>query len=129
MWTRLVAFGLLAGCAEDRPPTVCGATFCMTAEAVLIGKQHVADFNLYQVRFDGQRFGIYEGDFPDFDDAEAEHVNIPMDANARLIMQEEESQVLAFVSKSSPRYVHVTGPCASGSSCPLLDIARSMTRQ
>ena len=53
MWTRLFAFALLAGCAKDGPPTVCGETFCMTAEAELIGKQQIADFNLYQVRLAG----------------------------------------------------------------------------
>jgi hypothetical protein len=129
MWTRLLAFALLAGCAEERPQNVCGETFCMTAEAALIGKQQIADFNLYQVRFAGERFGIYEGDFPDFDAAGAKLVSIPIDANTRLITQDGESQVLALVSESSPRYLHVTGPCASSGPCPLLEFARSLTRQ
>lgn len=129
MWTRLFAFALLAGCTEVRPSTVCVETFCMTAEAELIGKQQIADFNLYQVRYAGKRFGIYEGDFPDFDVAGAKPVSIPIDANAQLIMQDGESQILAFVSENSPRYLHVTGPCVSSGPCPLLDMAQSITRQ
>jgi hypothetical protein len=101
----------------------------MTAEAELMGKQQVADFNLYQVRFAGERFGIYEGDFPDFEPAGAKLISIPVDANARLITQGGESQVLALVSESSPRYLHITGPCAIGGPCPLLEVARSLTRQ
>ena len=101
----------------------------MTAEAELIGKQQIADFNLYQVRLAGERLGIYEGDFPDFDAAGSKLASIPMDANARLIMQDGESQVLVLLSESSPRYLHITGPCASGGSCPLLDVARSLSRQ
>lgn len=101
----------------------------MTSEAELIGKQEVADFNLYQVRFAGERFGIYEGDFPDFDSARAEPVSIPIDANAQLLLQGEESQVLAQVSETWPIYVHLTGPCTSGGPCPLMDAARSMSRR
>lgn len=129
-WIRLFALALLAGCTEERPPNVCGKTFCMAEKAELIGKQQVADFDLYQVRFAGVRFGIYEGDFPDFDAAGTKIVSIPIDSNARLLMQDGESQVLAIVSARSPRYLHVTGPCASGGGpCPLLDVARSLTKQ
>jgi len=128
MWTRIFAFALLAGCAEELSSDVCGETFCIAAEADLIGKQQIADFNLYQVRFAGERFGIYEGDFPDFDAAGATPVSIPVDSNARLILQNGESQVLAMMSETSPRYLHVTGPCPSSGPCPLLDMARSLTR-
>lgn len=109
-------------------PNVCGETFCIKAEAELIGKQQVADFNLYQVRFAGKRVGIYEGDFPDFAAAGTETVSIPIDPNARLLMADGEAQVLARMGDSSPRYIHITGPCASRGQCPLLDAARSLSR-
>lgn len=101
----------------------------MASQAELIDKQEIADFNLYQVRFAGDRFGIYEGDFPDFDAARAEQVSIPIDANAQILLHGAESQVLAQVSDAWPRYVHLTGPCTSGGPCPLMAAARSLSRR
>lgn len=98
----------------------------MPLRAELIGKQEVADFNLYQVQWSGERLGIYEGDHPDFSRQGAERISITLDPNAALLIDGEQAQVLARIGNEWPQFVHITGPCSSRSDCLTLEAAKSL---
>lgn len=117
---------LLSGCALDDGGQ-CGEAFCMPARAEMIGKQEIADFNIYQVLWSRARLGIYEGDHPDFSSQEAERISITLDPNAELLIDGEQAQVLARVRKELPQYIHLTGPCSSRANCLALEAAKSLT--
>ena len=99
----------------------------MPQAAELIGKQEVADFNLYQVQWKGERLGIYEGDHPDFSSLGAERISIMLDPNAELLIDGEQAQVLARVGSEWPQFIHLTGPCSSRANCLTLEAAKLLT--
>lgn len=122
----VVSLSLLSACVAEAPKQ-CAKSFCLPLQAKLLGKQEVADFNLYQVKWNGERFGIYEGDFPDFDAVGSKPIDIPLDANAKLRIDGKEGQILAHVDIGEPKFVHLTGPCTSRGKCSALDFAAGMT--
>lgn len=117
---------LLSACVAEAPKQ-CAESFCLPLQAKLLGKREVEDFNLYQVEWNGERFGIYEGDFPDFDVAGSKPIAIPLDANAKLRISGNEGQVLAHVGSGSPGFIHLTGPCTSRSACSAFLFATGMS--
>jgi len=130
--SRAIQFGcasalLISACAEVEPGT-CGETFCLPAEAHLIGKQEVADFNLYQVEWRGERFGIYEGGHPDFAIDTAATISTPIDAAALFFMKGKEGHVLARQGREWSPYLHLVGPCSTRADCSVVAFAGALAR-
>lgn len=119
---------LLSSCALDSPRQ-CGEVFCLPSNAELVDKREIEDFNLYRMRWNGERIGIYEGDHPDFQSRSAKDVIIPIDANAKLLIENGQGQVLARLHNDWPQFLHLTGPCSSRDDCSVLEAASSLTRR
>lgn len=109
-------------------PKSCFGDFCLPSDARLVGHQQPADFDLYQVDWRDSRYGIYAGDFPDFEPASGEELGIAIDHGARLKVDGKQGQILAKLGTQSPRYLHITGPCATLEKCALADFADAVRR-
>lgn len=92
----LLLIASLLGC-DDRSKTVeCGESFCLPGSARLMSRETpVEDFNLYHVEADGQEFVLYEGDYP----------------------QESEGSIVIPWGAKWPKYLEVSGRCASTTNC------------
>lgn len=122
-WVSLL---LLANCSASQREE-CVEEFCTSRGAKLLGKQEIADFNLYQLEWSGESIAIYVGDFPDFDGRSTETIEIPIDANAKLVIDGQQGQILAHLSDDWPKFLHLTGPCASRDDCLVVEAANALT--
>ena len=129
-------FLLLMGCSTQEPRGSCGESFCLPASANLLAKETpVHDFNLYQVQWRGERFGIYEGNHPQVSvDDSSMNTQLPIDPSAMLHVYEGRGDVLIKVSTDCqsdelcwPAALHVMGPCQSSKQCRLKDFAAELS--
>ena len=113
---------MLSSCGAEEPQP-CLDAFCLPADAKLVGHQQPADFDLYQVEWHDARFGIYAGDFPDFEVGSGEKRELASNADAELKTDGLRGQILMQVGEQSPRYLHLTGPCEAKERCALVAFA------
>jgi len=118
---------LLSACSAEEPKT-CLGDFCLPNDAELIGHQQPADFDLYQVDWQGARFGIYVGDFPDFRIGSGVKRAVTIDADAELKIDDTQGQILAQLGARSPRYLLIIGPCIAIESCALAKFADAIQK-
>jgi len=122
---------LLTGCSaketEEDVSSRCGEKFCASPSAKLIGEQQPEDFNTYQFEWGGNRFGIYEGDFPTLSHSSSEPIVIAVGSHAELRIGDSLSIVSARLGDEWPRFLEVTGPCSSKDDCAVADFAKSLT--
>lgn len=83
MRVAVVSLLLLSACGTEAPKQ-CAEGFCLPSQSKLLGKQEVEDFNLYQVEWNGERFSIYAGNAPNFEELGSKPIAIPLDTNAKL---------------------------------------------
>ena len=132
----LIGF-LLMGCSEQEPRGVCGESFCLPSTAKFIEKTTPIDFNLYQLEWKGDRFGIYEGNNPQRDLAgRSTKLRLTMDRSATLHVSGGRGRVLVQVKTEcrigedcGPQYLDVAGPCRSSEQCQVRDFAAQLSRR
>lgn len=132
----LIAVVILASCSDgesiDGKPVRCGETFCAPELANLIPEGHLVDFdrrgefNTFQMEWRGSNFEIYEGDFRDLHHGEEEQISIPIASSASFFIDAGTGRINAHLGDNSPRFVVISGPCASRSSCAALDAAKAL---
>lgn len=129
-----LAFGLvlLAGCsagssADERAQCLGG--FCLPAAVVIVGREQPADFTLYQIVWRGEQFGLYAGDYPDFDIKRAAPHAVPLDPDALLIAGDGSAQVRMRLGDASPRYLQLGGRCDDIKACNLGKLAQAISRE
>lgn len=118
---------LLSACVADKSKT-CLGDFCLPTDADLVGHQRPADFDLYQVDWQGARFGIYVGDFPDFRIGSGAKRAVTIDADAELKINDMQRHILVQLGARSPRYLHITGPCIEAEGCALVNFADAIQK-
>lgn len=102
--TIAILFGTLAACSGAHS-RVCGESFCLPNGAKLVERETpVEDFNLYRVEEGGNRFVIYEGNYP----------------------QRGQGSVVLTIGKRWPNYLEVSGPCASKQDCAVESFAAKL---
>lgn len=116
---------LVSGCSAEEPPS-CVDTFCLPADAEVVGHQQPADFDLYQVEWQDVRFGIYVGDFPDFAVGSGEKLALAPGARAEIKTEDLQGEVLMHLGEQSPRYLHLAGPCEAKEECALVAFAAAI---
>lgn len=117
---------LLSGCARESVGP-CGEGFCLPNDAAVISRQAPADFNLYEVAWHGQKFRIYEGNYPDVGPVQRTKVSLPLDSAARLAALKGEGSVILGLGGDFPLFLDVMGPCSSTNSCSAVELAKSIT--
>jgi hypothetical protein len=132
MRLHLLLLPLLVGCgARETTRDIgknCGKAFCYSPSAKLIGTQQVEDFNTYQLEWDGNRIGIYEGDFPTLSHSPVETIDIAVDRQAELRIGDGLGIVSVKLGDEWPRFLEITGPCSSSDDCVVAEFAKSLTR-
>ena len=123
----LVLMLLISGCKPAAPPPSLSG-LCLPPGSRIIDHQQPADFDLYRVEWKNAQFGLYLGDFPDFDPTSAQSLPIPIDAQAKFLRKVGHGEVLLKANAEPPRYLHLSGPCESASQCLVLDFAQSLKR-
>ena len=104
----------------------CNEAFCLSDEAVVVGHQQPADFDLFQIDWRGSRFGVYAGNHPDFKEEAAVTISVPFDQQAMLLIHEGNGEPLVKTENSWPEYLHLSGPCDSPSDCSLLEFSEAI---
>lgn len=111
----------------------CGEAFCLPVEAKITAKAApVDDFNLIDVEWNGEKFRLYEGDFPQTLRMQGHKVELPLDQNAalnRIDGYDKYAAIGVHVQDVWPRYVEVNGPCPSSKERPALSLAASLSHR
>ncbi|MDP9422352.1 MAG: hypothetical protein M3Q19_05875 [Pseudomonadota bacterium] len=125
----LTALLPLVACTQVQSVGSCGESFCVPADAKLLGKRTpVEDFNIYQVAWRGSRFTIYEGNHPEGnDDAGGTVVGLPRNRAGTLRVGDREGSLIFDTQLDWPAYIDVMGPCPSIDNCPVKSLAREIT--
>jgi hypothetical protein len=121
----------LLGCAGDKASGECGESFCLPPDSSLSGRETPAeDFTLYRVERKGQSFLIYEGNHPERGDVARTDARLPIDPIASLAMQHGRGSVVVRMRQREwPNFLEISGPCQSTDACPVLDLARAISRR
>ena len=126
----LIFIALLAS-SDAKAARKCGESFCLPKDASITDRQTpVEDFNLYRVERQGQQFRIYEGNHPDLGAAARTPLRLPLDPKANLAVRGGRGSVLLRIRKNGwPSFIEISGPCASERQCPVVDLARTVSRR
>jgi len=120
---------LLVACTEEPSVGPCGESFCIPADANLLGKRTpVEDFNLYEVAWRDARFTIYEGNYPQGkDEAGGSVVSLPGNRAGTLRIRDGEASLIFDTQLGWPAYLDVMGRCRTIEDCPVKTLARKIT--
>ena len=129
---------MLVGCWTQEPRGECGESFCLPATATLVAKETpVHDFNIYQVEWRGERFGIYEGNHPRRQpESRSSALSLPLDPSAKLSVADGRGSVVIRIARDCragepcwPEFLDLTGPCASSDKCEVAAFAAELSRR
>lgn len=122
----------ISGCSTSAPPSVCGESFCLPADAKLVEVlAPVEDFKFYRIEWRGQSVEIYEGNQPK-DRPEATStvpVELPIDPKAVLRRHDLGGSVLVHMGRDWPVFLEVIGPCPAEGDCPVATFAEGLRRR
>jgi hypothetical protein len=82
----------------------------------------------YQLAWRGEPFGLYVGDYPDFDVKRAVPYAAPLDGDARLLAGGGTAELRLRLGETSPRYLHLSARCEAIETCALAELAKAITR-
>lgn len=117
------------GCSETEVglEAKCGERFCAPSDGSIVSGKEIADFKIYQVEWRGNRFGIYEGDFPTLVHGLSENIGIAVADDATVTIDGDMGIIDARTGLDWPRFIQITGPCEAPTNCLAADFVRHLS--
>ncbi len=113
--------------AVREPAGPCTENFCLPDGAKITHTQEGPDFNVHDVSWMGQRFGIYEGNHPQKgDQGSRAAVKLRIDSKAHIGVAEGRGSIIVATGKGWPAFLDVMGPCRSDRDCTLVKFAEGL---
>jgi len=105
----------------SEPAGPCTENFSLPAGAKITHTQTGPDFNVHDVLWKNEKFGIYEGNYPQQGDQGSRvAVKLPVDRKARIGIAEGRGSIIVATGKDWPAYLDVMGPCRSDKNCAVV---------
>lgn len=113
--------------AVSEPAGPCTENFCLPDGAKITLTQEGPDFNVHDVSWMGQRFGIYEGNHPQKGiRAAAQPSNSALTPGPALASRRGVAASSSPPGKAGPPFWDVMGPCRSDKDCTLVRFAEGL---
>ncbi len=113
--------------AASEPAGPCTENFCLPAGAKITHTQAGPDFDVHDVLWNGEKFGIYEGNFPqEGDQGSRVAVKLSIDPKARIAIAEGRGSIIVATGKDWPAYLDVMGPCKSEKGCAVVKFGAAL---
>ena len=124
----LVVIALVACTPAAREPAgPCTETFCLPAGTKITHTQAGPDFNVHDVLWNGEKFGIYEGNFPqEGDQGSRVAVELSIDRKARIAIAEGRGSIIVATGKDWPAYLDLMGTCRSEKDCAVVKFGEEL---
>lgn len=112
--------------AASEPVGPCAENFCLPAGAKITHTQAGPDFDVHDVLWNGEKFGIYEGNFPQGGDQGSRVAKLSIDPKARIAIAEGRGSIIVATGKDWPAYLDVMGPCKSEKDCAIVKFGEAL---
>ena len=119
---------LLSACSGGTDKD-CGESFCLPSGMTWARQDTPEDFNLYDIQQTDKSFRIYEGNHPRKSNVTRRAIDLQNGFDASIAVEHGIGSILFRMEGTKwPEYIEISGACASGSDCSVIEFARRIQR-